>query len=488
MSIRRRLLLPLGIGLSVLFLVASVLVYHSTRASLMRALDLELARDSARLASDLALHLQDEHEAAFSRLGSALLTADASEAATSRDARALHDLASRALEVRLERPVGPSARPLHYEVRDPAGRILAGSGGAPFVPATPPGEDPFDVTLDGEAGRAHMRTLEAVPFRNPTWQAAWPRIRDRAGIAPRGARVIVARSTREQVAMLAELRTRMLVGGLLLVVAVLAFSAWTIRRALSPLRDLEQQVRALSEKTLADRIRAPATRDLVSIVAALNDSLDRLERAFDREKRMATRIAHELRTPVAELRSITEVAMQWPADETLQAQCTQQCQEIAVHMSQVVSALLRVARAQAGEVQLADEPVDLRARVEQAWSRMRSAAHTRNQTLTLEVAGPTWVRADPEVVDTVVGNLLQNAVSHAPSGSDIACSLRGDLVATQMTLANPVGSDVGHDGGGLGLALVGELASATEMGFEAGVEDGVHRARLALPSASEPHA
>ena len=85
-----------------------------------------------------------------------------------------------------------------------------------------------------------------------------------------------------------------------------------LRLGLQPLGVLGDQVRDLDAESLNQRLDLPAPpAEIQPMVAQLNGLLDRLEAAFTRERRLSSNLAHELRTPIAELRSVAEVGGRW---------------------------------------------------------------------------------------------------------------------------------------------------------------------------------
>jgi signal transduction histidine kinase len=170
--------------------------------------------------------------------------------------------------------------------------------------------------------------------------------------------------------------------------------------------------------------------------------------------------------------------------------------------------LLDLARVESGQLALDTRPVDLGAQLEEEIELVRPRADARGLKLDLQLPpGLPPVRADPERLQQILENLLDNAVKYAPDGSEVAIwsqDLDGQ-VATMVRnqvgshrpdpermfdrfyRADPSRSSAGG-GAGLGLAISRELASAQEGGLAATLDGGTLVMRLDLPSAGDPPA
>ena len=209
-----------------------------------------------------------------------------------------------------------------------------------------------------------------------------------------------------------------------------------LRSGLAPLHELGERAAAIDSSSLASRF---STEDLPAelhpIAVRLNDLLARIEQSFERERRFSADLAHELRTPLAELRSTAECAIKWPESRT--ATVDAETLAIAVQMEGMVGHMLALARSEQGQLKANREPVPLGALVRQRCERIAAKAHERGYALAVGVDAPADAVAplgDPVLVRSIVDNLLENAVEYAASGD----TLRVVATATSVTVSNAV--------------------------------------------------
>ncbi|GII59746.1 hypothetical protein Pth03_81350 [Planotetraspora thailandica] len=199
------------------------------------------------------------------------------------------------------------------------------------------------------------------------------------------------------------------VPGLLLLVALLT---WVIvGRALAPVSAIRAQVAEITASDLHRRVPVPRSQDEIAALArTVNATLDRLERAVGQHKRFVADAAHELRSPIAILRTRLEVARDAAfARESL----------VEVERLQKLTAdLLLLARLDAGEP-LSAEEVDLGQLAAEEAARPRPFPGIR---VTLHIAPDTLVHGSPQHLTRLIANLVDNAVRHAASSVQVSVS------------------------------------------------------------------
>ncbi|HET8598781.1 MAG TPA: HAMP domain-containing sensor histidine kinase [Segeticoccus sp.] len=206
---------------------------------------------------------------------------------------------------------------------------------------------------------------------------------------------------------------------LLVVLALIAW--WLIGRTLHPVESLRSGAERISGQNRDERLPVPHSADEIhDLAVTLNDMLDRLATTRARQQQFVADAAHELRSPLASMRTQLEVAQHLGEGGELPAELLQD----VARLTALVDDLLVLARLDAVErPHAAPESFDLRALVTDLLSRYAGA----RVPVSLTPGAPTYVRADPEEVRRIVTNLLDNAVRHANSGVAVAISVAGHL-------------------------------------------------------------
>jgi signal transduction histidine kinase len=205
------------------------------------------------------------------------------------------------------------------------------------------------------------------------------------------------------------------VGGLF--VASLAIGWVLAGRVLRPVGAIARTAREIQATDLTRRIRLQGPRDeLRDLADTLDSMLDRLDDAFRSQRQLIDDASHELRSPLAIIRTHLDATLTVPdatADERLRA--TAVVDRATTRMSQLVEDLLATARRDADA--LTDTDVDLTAVAREAGEE--SFAPDRPLHLRYALGGPLHLIGDPDALRRAAGNLLSNAVRLAPTGSTV---------------------------------------------------------------------
>jgi heavy metal sensor kinase len=198
------------------------------------------------------------------------------------------------------------------------------------------------------------------------------------------------------------------------------------RRALQPVDRLTAAVRSISIGNLSGRLPIHATGDeLQRLAETCNDMLERVESAVSRINRFTADASHELRSPISFIRNVAEYALQ---NRALNTETRQEFEEIlveSVEAGRLLEDLLTLARADAGRLQVALEPLDLREIVLEAGEKARIIAADKHQSVAI-LAGnglPVGIRGDRSSIRRLLWALLDNAIKFTPDGGRIEVGL-----------------------------------------------------------------
>lgn len=241
---------------------------------------------------------------------------------------------------------------------------------------------------------------------------------------------------------------------------------------LRPLSELGRDLSAIRSERLDQRLDATKLpEELVSVAERLNDWLSRLEESFEREKRFSSHAAHELRTPLAELRSMAELGATWPEEVTQDR--SREMLAVTDELESLLEKLSLLARADSRSLPVHVETIDLASTIDQALAREDELIRRRNLETEVRVQAGEF-SGDVVIWNSIVRNLIGNAASHAPPGSKITVTAAPgrivvsnpapDLTAEDVSRLfdrfwrkDESRSDRGHSG--LGLSIVRACAS-----------------------------
>jgi heavy metal sensor kinase len=266
---------------------------------------------------------------------------------------------------------------------------------------------------------------------------------------------------------------------ILLVPALLALCVaggyWLAGRGLAPMASLAAALDDIQPSDLSARLEMPGTADEVARLSeVINALLDRVERASATERRFASDAAHELRTPLAVLRTGLEVALrrERSADEARTA--LEHAHQEVIDLCKIADDLLVMARL-GGEATVDRKPLDLGALVDEVDTTVEPVAQARNVVLRSQCAPGAIVNGNASHLRRLVINLLDNALKYTPEGGAIDVRLRRDGDSTHLIVADsgpgidPAdlprifdrfyrGAAARGEGSGLGLSLCREIA------------------------------
>ncbi len=296
------------------------------------------------------------------------------------------------------------------------------------------------------------------------------------------------------------------VTGLLLLGGAVYIVRSVVHAGLRPLDRVADQAGRIDATSLDVRFPEQGMpSELAAICTRLNQLLGRLQTSFERERRFTSDVAHELRTPLAELRSLTEVALKWPDAESGSQESLKETLEIAVQMQHIVTNLLALARCHEGREEVSLGAVPLASLARDCWRPFQQRAAERGLEIVWRLAD-TEVRADRSLLSQILTNLFSNAVEYSAAGGRVECIVEARGEATALVVSNATetlkAADLPHlfepfwrkdaartDRGhvGLGLALV--WAMAQRLGIEVRAtfpEDGRFAVSLSFLDRAEP--
>jgi signal transduction histidine kinase len=206
--------------------------------------------------------------------------------------------------------------------------------------------------------------------------------------------------------------------GAFLLAATLLIVPRVLRRELTPLDRLADQASRINADSLASRFPIDSLPgELAPISSRLNDLLARLEQSFERERRFSADLAHELRTPIAELRSLAELALKWP--ETRDPETDADVLAAAIQMEGITVRLLELLRSERGQLISTREAVLLAPLAESLCQPFSGKVAEKQLKLIRNLPDDAEIESDPVLLRSILTNLVDNAVEYTPPGGKI---------------------------------------------------------------------
>lgn len=256
-----------------------------------------------------------------------------------------------------------------------------------------------------------------------------------------------------------------------------------LKRGIAPLRDLRDLING---RRPADLAPIPAHRVPVEVrplVVAFNEMMGRLEDNLQAQQRFIAKAAHQMRTPLAGLKTQTEIALS-ETDPTRMRRALQLIAESTDRTVHMINQLLTLARAEASHEKLHSiVPLDLAALARGVCEEWVMRALAKRIDLGFEGARPLWIDGVPLLLRELLSNLIDNAIKYTPPGGHVTVRARADLLVVIEVEDDGIGIPreerssiferfyrvlgTGAEGSGLGLPIAVEIAD-------------LHRARIDL--------
>ena len=373
-------------------------------------------------------------------------------------------------------------------LRDTEGRVLHVIHPEHFTPAQQAGARLADA--------ANEWTVDGHPHRGLAVRIDLPT----AAVGSEAIDVLVALDLSHHAHFLATVRKATWAGVALAALVAALFGWFAAHRGLAPLRRVTDTARRLSARQLDQRLAVDdAPLEVREHVDAFNGMLARLESAFQRLADYSADIAHELRTPISNLMTQTQVALSRPRTTDEYQDILASNLEEYERIARMVSDMLFLAKAEGNTLAHAGESIDLAHETDALIDFYEALADERQVRIIRR--GQASVHGDRLMLRRALSNLLSNALRHTPAGGEITIAIDADAIAVRMAVSN-VGDPIDADqlerifdrfhrgstqrarhgeGAGLGLAITRSIVRAHGGEISAHSAEGVTRFAITLP-------
>jgi signal transduction histidine kinase len=312
---------------------------------------------------------------------------------------------------------------------------VSGAGVLAQSPAWPPG-------LQAPGSKSYWDfALAGVPYR-AIWLRDTP-ILDREGTSPQPGPTlsviyaVPAQQTRDEVARAA---AYLAIAGLAALSVTVLLALWGVRRGLLPLERLAASAARVSARNWELPEQASTQpQELVPLTQAMKTMLEGLRQAFTQQREFLGNASHELKTPVATLKSTLQSILQKPrAAEDYRAGMEQALDDL-MRLEKLLQWMLRLARAEqwaAGGLRRELEPTNVVDTCQEAIARLNGLAQARDVVVRFSGCEPAWLSADPEDLQLIWTNLLENAVRYSPQHGQVTVTVERMEGRARVTVAD----------------------------------------------------
>jgi len=209
------------------------------------------------------------------------------------------------------------------------------------------------------------------------------------------------------------------------------------RHGIRPVEEMVTTARHISSSNLRERVRSNGYPiELASLAGTFNEMLDRLQESFERISRFSGDIAHDLRTPVNNIRGEVEVALARARNVEEYRDVLTSCLEEAVRLSDLIGDLLFLARAESPLTHLRRERVDVSELLAGMRDYYEASAAGGGISLSTAVDDSLVAELDRTLMQRAVGNLVSNALAHTPAGGSVVLKANSDVAAVRIEVSD----------------------------------------------------
>jgi heavy metal sensor kinase len=224
----------------------------------------------------------------------------------------------------------------------------------------------------------------------------------------------VARSAERVVHELNELLWMMLLGVPVAILLAMIGGYWLARTSLLPVQKMTEQAQKISVDRLHDRLDiVNANDELGRLAATFNQTFDRLEKSFLQMRQFTSDASHELRTPLTAIRTMGEVALREDKTAAEYREVLSSVLEETDELRNLVDSLLTLSRADAGQIRLNKQPLDLSILVNETLDHLQVLAEEKGQEILRDLPPGLTITGDRSVLRQAIINLVENAIKYS---------------------------------------------------------------------------
>lgn len=215
--------------------------------------------------------------------------------------------------------------------------------------------------------------------------------------------------------------------------AAIVFGHVISKKGLNRLRELEDKMDKITAQSLDDRIQLNEwPKELRHLADRFNGMLDRIQSSFMQLSQFSSDIAHELRTPINNLRGMTEIALINEKSPHEYKTILESCMSEYHHLSKLIENLLFIARSDHGEMRLKKVLIDAHEEIIQICDYYQAVADEKQ--IRLSCVGHASIEVEPVLFKRAISNLISNALKYTPEHGNITINIQSMQYVVQIAI------------------------------------------------------
>ncbi|HRE78723.1 MAG TPA: HAMP domain-containing sensor histidine kinase [Flavobacterium sp.] len=299
--------------------------------------------------------------------------------------------------------------------------------------------------------------------------------------------LVVAMSLDDAIMVLSNLRNILFISLPIILISLFLIARFIVGRSIKPIKTIIETSKQISRENLSSRIDLPQNKDELFVLSkTINDLLDRIENAVEREKQFTSDASHELRTPLAVIKGTLEVLVRKPRNQSEYEEKINYSIKEVDRLNQLVDELLLLARFENQKQNTKKEPVFLNALILDVLARFSQKINDKNIKIENSFADDYTIDSDNYLVSIIISNLVSNAIKYSnPNGkisialwkenNQIICKIQDNGIGISSEELNKIGNrfyrsqsvlQTNTKGTGLGLSIVKRLTDLLNIDFQ----------------------
>lgn len=303
--------------------------------------------------------------------------------------------------------------------------------------------------------------------------------------------ILTAMSQEGAVIVLSNLKNILILLFPIVLLGLFIITRFLAGRSIIPVKVITSTTDRITRNNLNERVLLPQNKDeLHRLASSINELLNRIQNAIERERQFTADASHQLRTPLAVLKGTLEVLVRKPRkEEEYQEKIKSSIAEID-RISGIVNQLLILARFDKNTQKLEKRKLDLRIAVDDILQRFKSTIHPKNLSINVDADAESCLSSDPYYVDLILENIISNAVKYATQNGkidisilekerELVCKIKDNGIGIQkadlQNIFHPFfrSEELNHKeikGNGLGLSIVKKASELLDVRIEVNSE------------------